>query len=53
MPSLGITRKSSRTKDIPDNIGELAAQSDLPDSVVIDISKPIVIAEIAAENESN
>ena len=39
--------------DIPDNIGELAAQSDLPDSVVIDISKPIVIAEIAAENESN
>lgn len=39
--------------NIPDNIGELAVQSDLPDSVVIDISKPIAIAEIAAENESN
>ena len=39
--------------DIPDNIGELAVQSDLPDSVIIDISKPIAIAEIAAENESN
>lgn len=36
--------------DIPDNIGELAVQSDLPDSVVIDISKPIAITEIAAEN---
>lgn len=34
--------------DIPDNIGELAAQSDLPDSVVTDISKPIAIAEITA-----
>ena len=35
---------------IPDNIGELAVQSDLPDSVVIDISKPIAVAEIATEN---
>lgn len=42
-----ITHEGGR---IPDNIGELAVQSDLPDSVVIDISKPIAVAEIATEN---
>ena len=42
-----ITHEGGR---IPDNIGELAVQSDLPDSVVIDISKPNAVAEIATEN---
>ena len=34
--------------DIPDNIGALAVQSDEPDSVVIDITKPIAAFEIDA-----
>lgn len=34
--------------DIPDNIGELAVQSDEPSSVVINIAKPIAAFEIGA-----
>ena len=34
--------------EIPENIEELALQNDLPDSVVVDISKPIAALEISA-----
>lgn len=34
--------------EIPENIEELALQNDLPDSAVVDISKPIAALEISA-----